>query len=382
MRPLTFVVGTGRSGSTALSRILNLHPDVLSLNEMFASLGESALPGEPVSGEEFWQVLAGPNRFFDGLTRSGVPLPEFLYNRLDGGRYSADTTGIPALCLMVLPHLVAGNARETDTDGGNTEDAEAAGADAARVDPAEVDAALDALEPAVRGLPRRPAGQQYEALFGLLSARFGGGHAVVERSGYSLQAVPKLRRVFPHARFVHLFRDGPDCAVSMSRHIGYRSIAVLREIFRRTGVSALTELTPDLVSTLPHDLSEVLGERFDPALLLERPMPVTDFGALWSELVTEGEKSLDGLPPDRRAGLSYEGLLDTPREELARLAVFAGVEPYPVWLERGAALLDGARRGAALRLPRAELAELRERCAPGMRALGLEPAADGTGVRP
>lgn len=347
VRPLTFVVGTGRSGSTALSRILNLHPDVLSLNEMFASLGEHALPREPLSGDEFWQVLAGPHPFFDRMTRSGVPLPEFLYNRLPGGRYSADTTGIPALCLMVLPHLAE--------------------------DVTAVDAALDALEPEIRERPRCPAAQQYEALFGLLSARFGGGGAVIERSGYSLPTVPKLRRTFPHARFVHLFRDGPDCAVSMSRHVGYRSITMLREIFRRTGADSLAALTPDLVRQLPPDLRGMLSERFAPALLLDRHLPVTGFGALWSELVTEGEDFLAEVPPERRAGLSYEGLLDTPREELARLATFAGVEPAPAWLERGAAMLDRARRGAALRLPPEELAELRERCAPGMRALGMPP---------
>ncbi|MGW7353749.1 sulfotransferase [Streptomyces sp. NPDC054784] len=369
VRPLTFVVGTGRSGSTALSRVLNLHPDVLSLNEMFASLSDHSTPREPLSGEEFWRVLAEPNHFFDGMTRSGVPLPEFLYNRLRGGRYAADTTGIPALCLMVLPHLVAGSAPGNGTGAGGG-DAEAAGADAAHVDPADVDAAFDALEPEIRRLPRRPAARQYEALFALLGARFGGGRAVVERSGYSLQAVPRLRAAFPHARFAHLHRDGPDCAVSMSRHVGYRSIAVLREIFRRTGTRRFSELTPELIRTLPPELAEILSERFDPALLLERPLPVTGFGTLWSELVVEGEEFLAELPPERRTRLSYEGLVAAPREELARLATFAGVEPYPDWLERGAALLHGARRGAALRLPPEELAELRERCAPGMRRLG------------
>ncbi|EKX63388.1 sulfotransferase [Streptomyces ipomoeae] len=44
MRSLTFVIGTGRSGSTALSRILNAHPDVLSLNEFMASVGTSPSP--------------------------------------------------------------------------------------------------------------------------------------------------------------------------------------------------------------------------------------------------------------------------------------------------------------------------------------------------
>ena len=35
---LTFVVGTGRCGSTLLSRLLREHPDVLSMSEFFSTL--------------------------------------------------------------------------------------------------------------------------------------------------------------------------------------------------------------------------------------------------------------------------------------------------------------------------------------------------------
>jgi len=38
MRQLTFIVGTGRSGSTALSRIVRTHTGILSLNEFLTSL--------------------------------------------------------------------------------------------------------------------------------------------------------------------------------------------------------------------------------------------------------------------------------------------------------------------------------------------------------
>ena len=96
MRSLTFVIGTGRSGSTALSRILNAHPDVLSLNEFMASVGDAAFPEGMLTGPEFWQTLFRPAPHFERMIRSGLPLPEFLYTRRPG-THTAETTGTPAL---------------------------------------------------------------------------------------------------------------------------------------------------------------------------------------------------------------------------------------------------------------------------------------------
>ncbi|MFI7414829.1 sulfotransferase family protein [Streptomyces sp. NPDC049627] len=338
MRSLTFVIGTGRSGSTALSRILNAHPDVLSLNEFMASVGDAAFPEGKVTGEEFWQALFRPAPHFERMIRSGLPLPEFLYTRRPG-RYTGRTTGIPALSLMVLPHLT------DDPDG-----------------------LLDELATAVVRWPERTAAEHHRALFDLLCGRFG-RTAVVERSGYSTGWAPGLRDTFPDARFVHLFRDGPDCALSMSRHPGYRTILLLREIKERAGIDSFADLTEDHVRALPADLAPLLAERFDPALVRDRDLPLRRFGALWSELVTEGTEFLTRLPTDRRTTLAYEDLLDNPAEELTRLAEFIGVDPAPQWLRTASETLDLTRRGSARRLPPSELTELRQACAAGTRAL-------------
>lgn len=340
MRSLTFVIGTGRSGSTALSRILNAHPDVLSLNEYMASVGDTAFPEGRMSGAEFWEVLFRPTPYFASMIRNGLLMPEFLYTRRPG-RYTAEATGIPALSLMVLPHLT------DDPDG-----------------------LLDEIRAAVVGWPARAAAEHHTALFALLGARFG-RTAVVERSGYSTGWAPGLRETFPYAKFVHLFRDGPDCALSMSRHIGYRVITSMREIRERTGVESFGDLTEKQVLSLPPELAALLADRFDPALVRDRDFPLRRFGDLWSELVVQGTRFIDGLPGDQRMSLAYEDLLDAPREELARLASFVGVEPSPRWLDGACAQLDDSRRGAAAKqLTGAEFEELRQSCAPGTRALG------------
>ncbi|MDI5967252.1 sulfotransferase [Streptantibioticus silvisoli] len=326
-RPLTFVVGTGRCGSTALSGVLRLHPDILSVNELFAALAPTALPEQPLDGAQFWSMLAEPRAFATRMIRCGVPLPEFLYPAC-AGRFSAEDGGIPAIALMTLPHL---------TD-----------------DP---DALYDALAPRLAARPTGPVAGHYRALFDALAERCG-GRAVVERSGYSLRSVPDLHRAFPEARFVHLFRNGPDCALSMSRHPGFRLIQLMRDA------------AGDGAEGLPAELARLAaGAEQDPRVLLELRQPVADFGGLWSDTVLEGLAHLDAVPAGLRTSLAYEDLVGDPRRELVRLAAHVGVDPLPQWLDAAARHLDGRRGGAADRLPAAERAALYASCAPGTKAL-------------
>ncbi|MFF3788062.1 hypothetical protein [Streptomyces sp. NPDC001933] len=156
----------------------------------------------------------------------------------------------------------------------------------------------------------------------------------------------------------------------MSRHVGFRAITLLREIHRRCGVTRLADLTAEQVRDLPPDLAALLGESFDPALITERPMPLSAFGDLWSTLVTEGVEFLDSLPPGQGTTLSYEQLLDDPTAELTRLARFIGITPDLAWAKAAASLIP-TRRGSARALAAGQRAELDTSCAPGTRALAL-----------
>lgn len=347
MRALNFVVGTGRCGSTALSRVLDRHPDVLSVNELFSSLAPNALPAGRLTGAAFWELLAGPNPFFDAMVRDGTRVPEFLYPRAPG-RFSPDA-GIPALAMMVLPHL-------TDAP----------------------DALFDMLGRQVPSWPSRPVAAHYEALFGLLCDHFGRTVAV-ERSGFSLQWITALAHRFPSARIVHMYRDGPDCALSMSRHPGFRLIVLEDRIKTLTGVRAVSDLTPADAAALPPELAAVLPDRFDPAAL-EQPLPLAEFADLWTRLIVDGLADLAAVPAPMRSAIGYEDLVADPHTELARLAAFLGIGPDPVWLEDARTLLDRGRTGSARALPAAEFALLRERCAPGRQALEAA-GAEGSGAR-
>lgn len=338
MSQLTFVVGTGRSGSTAVSRLLHTHPEVLSISEYWSSVGPRTLSAGSLTGAEFWSLLTAPHLPFERMLEAGLDVPELLYHRKPGRRFSHETAGIPALCQMVLPAL---------TD-----------------DP---DALYDELEPVVSGWPRRPTVEHHEALFAWLRERCG-GDVIVERSGQSLGFVPALHADFPRAKFVHLHRNGPDCALSMSRHPGFRGTLLLQRALDMAGVASVVELERRHVEALPPQLARLFGQSLDASTIWDQDIDAADFGAMWSELIVEGEAVLKRIPAPV-LHMSYEELLERPHEMLTELTEFIGVTAPASWLDSSSASLHKSSKGSALRLPPEDLDMLRKSCQPGTEVL-------------
>jgi thioester reductase-like protein len=353
MRGLTFIVTVGRSGSTALSRVLSGHRDVLSLNEFYVSVRTSLPLDQPLSGEEFWRSLAEPHPVFDAMVRGGSGMPEFIYPRLEGTRFDAYTTGIPAISMMTLPHL------SPDPDG-----------------------VFDALAAEVATWPQRTARVHYERLFEWLAARFGGS-VVVERSAMSLSSVPWLRETFPDAKFVHLFRHGPDTAVSMSQHTGFRLMALIQDALELLDLETESR-NPGLrldPAALPIELAPLVGDRCDLDFLMGQHLPVTRFAQMWSESIAIGVTALADLPADRYIPLSYSDLVADPRSCLTRLAAFLDVEADPKWLEFGASVIDPKFAGGSNRLSGEDLQAVVDGCATGealLRGHAIAPSAKET----
>jgi len=179
--------------------------------------------------------------------------------------------------------------------------------------------------------------------------------------------VHQLHALFPDARFVHIYRDGPDCALSMSRHLGFRREVLLIAAMRITRQASAEEAQ----AALPAEFAGLIAPPFDMGRLMTFPIPLEVFGGqVWSRMIQAGVAALDGLPPGRWTGLKYENLLNDAEAELSRLAAFIGVPAAPQWLRSARDLIQPGRAGAAAaQLDPAALASLRAACEPGTRAI-------------
>jgi hypothetical protein len=346
--PLTFIVGSARCGSTMLSLILHEHPEVLSLSEFLTAMKSvrhsQEFPAGDMDGRQFWDMLSAQSPLPASLARDADRIRAL---QAPGPRYVAGTgrfghsAGVPLIAKRVLPMLTS--------------------------DP---DTLFDQLAAQVPRWPLRPAADQYLALFGLLAGLLG-RRVVIERSGGSLRLVRLLHEQFPAARFVHLYRDGPDCALSMSRHITSRRAELTAEAARLAGLppTAGWDQVQQALPSLPPEFSDLLGWPFDLDKLMAYPIPLRVFGQRWSRVVCDGLAALRELPAALWTSASYEDLLTRPREELARLAAFAGVAAPDGWLAAAQRLAEPGRAGRAGRLSPADLAELRDACRPGTEAI-------------
>ena len=273
--PLIIIVGTGRCGSTMLSNLLRQHPDVLSLSEFFALLEGPKFGEEVLDASQFWNLIGIPGPGINGMMRRGIQITEFLYPITTTSRYNLET-GIPPILLVTLPHLTA-----------NYEEV------------------FDELREAVSHFPPDRVEQHYRRLFAWLMQRFG-RTVCVERSGLSLPMLPSFIRLFPEAKFVHIIRDGRECALSMSRHVGFRLAAL-------AGAARIAGERPAEPQSSPQAA---------PMQAMPRDIPIEVFGSFWCNLLIEGVRQLAQLPPERVLTIIYEQFVAQPEAGADQLITF------------------------------------------------------------
>lgn len=324
-----------------ISDLLNRHPDILSLSEFFVPLGPEAFTLRRPDGERIWKLLTTQSPGLHAMLKDGHVVDEALYPYDDpGARYRA--ADMPPIIAVTLPHL-------TETP----------------------EALLDALEPRVRARPRMPLADQYRALFGDLAAMLD-RRVWVERSGGTLMHAAKLLRMFPEARVIHVYRDGRDTAMSMSRHHNFRVLVGAIKRCRRLGIDPQKAFRADRGNPLDPLIQRLVFSVLDIDRTAALPT-LEDFGRFWSDLILVGLESFAGLPPERLLNIRFEEVQAAPREKLDELIRF--IDPSladAAWLDEVAAIPRPAR-SKFQSLPAEVQAALARACAPGLERLGYAP---------
>jgi len=326
-----FIVGTGRCGSTLLSRMLAESPEVLGIFEFFNGLDFARRFSDlAIAGGEFAALISAEQPVVTAVLRRGYDVPEITYPFGGRSRF-ARTDPLPWILVSTLPRL---------TD-----------------DP---DRLFDETVAFAAAQPRQHLANHYRALFDWWCTR-GGCRHWIERSGSSVEYLESLGRLFPGARFLHLHRDGPETALSMREHHAYRLPVALRygpaEVTRAVGGGLDSWREPD-----PDDpISRILSSR----------PPVEYYGRYWCEQVLRGYRAVRRLDADQYRELRFEELIESPRAVLRELCDFFELDPQiGAWTETAAGLVHGMPPARLPGLSEREREGLVRECRPASVLLG------------
>ncbi len=333
-----FVLSTGRCGSTMVSDILNLHPKVLSLSEFFSFVGMGSFRRRRVTGERMWDLYSRQQNRTRLMLRERY---EELAYPLDDPAARFTQADVPPILCATLPHL---------TD--------------------RYYELFDELGPVARGQPRQAPAAHFRHLFEWLCGRFGSG-VWVERSGGSLLFGARLLREFPDARVVHVYRDGRETAISMSRHYLFRMIVAMMHALRSWGIDAMASMSGgkrwDRISPW---LEMVTSALLNPDKLRYDRLTLADFGTFWSGMIGRSERMFGHLPPERLLNVRFEDVQAAPDSQIRRLIRF--IDPSledDDWL-REAVSIPRPTPLKFERLDEEERAALSAACGPGLERLG------------
>lgn len=338
-----FVIGTGRCGSTILSKMLDLHSDVAVLSEFMVALDFVKKYGErQVGGAELAEILdcgLGSNGAFKKIG-AHLATPEISFDAtaapLDVVPENYRDKVLPDLILLPLPHLFD--------------------------DPGRI---FDELVEFAGAQPERRLSQQYGVLFDWVT-RKAEKSIWIERSGGTIAHLPELVSLFPKAKFLHLHRNPLDVALSMRAHHHFRLL-----LFKRNGLVTAEGVAwddldeDDLNSDMP--MSARLQSVFD------HEVPLELFLRDWNDSILRGFTALKALSPSQYAEISFEDLMADPEKVLRRVAEFFELPDDEAWISQACSLLKSGRAGHQ-EPGREQLAMLEEHCASGSVLLGRRPS--------
>lgn len=330
-----FIVGTGRCGSTLLSRMLGHNRKLLSMNEFWSVPDRAAVfMAGRFSGPEAADLLCRSNLLNDlVISRSAHFDPGATGHSI---RKEARPEALKAFRLPAIRIFLSG--LSDDHEG-----------------------LIAATLAQLRGQPEQELAAHWQQMFDFLAAHLG-REAWVERSGVSIENAERIAAWYPDGRLVHLHRDGPTNA------LGIRA-------FRHFVLYASFFLDPPSDDELESIFTCEIGSAEDPVMRrMGRDIPsLEQFGRYWSWQVVTGQSALLKLPRERWIDVAYEDMVSDTPAVLSRIAEFLKLPEDEGWIARASAEIDPEAVPDRLTdLAADELRRLQEACRPGMAILGRD----------
>lgn len=325
-----FVIGTGRCGSTLLSTLLSMHPDALVLSEYLSSCHpEQGWPSTGnISGQEFAGILTRFNGIVVMYLNRDILFPEILGDMEAEKDPNKKVAMIPTAMLTAMPFLSK--------------------------DPA---ALLQEVVAQSISHPEQTLRQHFLDINDWLRKKFNKSFWI-ERSGMSTNMFREIRAVFPDARFVHIYRDGEECALSMRDLID-------------TQIKVSYNYDPPSEAELKQSLNLNLSKEDDPICRrIDNLPPVEEFGSFWSYGIEKFYAEMPYLRPEQLLTVKYENLLNNPRETLERIAAHFNMPERDGWIEQAEKYIRLPLKTRADKLPAEDRKRLTKACEAGNILLG------------
>lgn len=336
--PPVFIVNSGRCGSTLLSNIINLHPNIVSLSEFFASIASRAFINSKPTGPTFWKMLNALTPLGRKYITRGLKFDEIIYEFGENKRFSP--SNIPPLMCTTFPHL----SKFPEKD-------------------------FDELEKFITHLEVNDLAEQYRSLFGWFCEKYS-GEIIVERTGASLIYTKMLADLFPDAKFIHLYRDGREVVLSMKEHHSFKMIAKAVSKLKKAGINPLKPPFLYGSSRVALTADYLIAWFSNVEKMALYPCPIEVIADFWNELILFGVGVLETINKDHVLDIKYENLVLHPRRELKRIADFLGPQfSNDQWLDLAEKLPKKVLLESDL-LSECEKNHLTELCSPGLKKLG------------
>jgi hypothetical protein len=212
----------------------------------------------------------------------------------------------------------------------------------------------------VESFPTQTMAEHYRQIFTWLQNKFG-RQFWIERTGGSIEYMPDLYRTFPQARYVHIHRDGPDAALSMSKHFYFQ---VMVSLFVKPPTREELEQTE--LAGKPIHANDPISRRLGPEL-----PSLEQFAAYWNYQLEMGYSAFARLGNSQYMDVRFEDLVARPQEVLQSIADFFEMPNSPGWIDKAAKMVDAQEvKSDMSKLSKEAQAALLKACEPGRILLG------------